>query len=420
MEKFIIHGPNKLYGKIEVQSSKNSILPILSACLLASGKVVLKNCPQITDIDNMLKILESLGCQTSFIDGTITVDSQKASKYNISAELSKNLRSSIFMLGSILSRFKHAVIAYPGGCDIGKRPIDLHIYGLKQLNAKVLEKADEIECIGENLEGNLVNLSFPSVGATENIMLAAAKANGITTILNAAREPEIVDLQNFLNKMGAKISGAGTKKITITGVKDLKGVEYSPIFDRIVAGTLLIATAMCGGEVLLENCNCGHLESLIALLRKSACKIMCINDKIYIESKNCLKAALKIQTAPYPLFPTDLQAQMVAAMSVASGESEIIETIFETRFKYIDELKKMGADIKIKENLAIISGIKNLTGAKVFAKDLRGGAALCLAGLKACGVTEVYNIYHIDRGYQNLEDMLSKLGADIKRGRVEE
>ncbi|MCL1901649.1 MAG: UDP-N-acetylglucosamine 1-carboxyvinyltransferase [Firmicutes bacterium] len=420
MEKIIINGPNELYGKIEVHSSKNSILPILSASILAEGKVILKNCPKITDIENMLKILDSLGCEVSFIDGTITIDGQNASKCNISAELSKNLRSSIFMLGSILSRFKYAKIAYPGGCDIGKRPIDLHILGLKKLNAKIIENFDGIECIGENLKGNLVDLSFPSVGATENIMLAAVKAKGDTTILNAASEPEIVDLQNFLNKMGAKISGAGTKKISIVGVAELKGVEYSPISDRIVAGTLLIATAMCGGEVVLNNFNCRHLESLVSILRKSACKVKCKNDKIYIQSKKKLNFLSKIITAPYPGFPTDLQAQIVAAMAVANGVSEVKETIFETRFKYIDELKKMGADITVNGNTATINGVRQLTGAKVFAKDLRGGAALILAGLAAFSKTEVFDIYHIDRGYESIEKMLHRLGADIVRGKIEE
>ena len=415
MEKYIINGGNKLYGSVEVQTAKNSVLPILAATVLTDDKVKIFNVPNITDAKNMVKILSGLGCRVAFEGNDLVVDGSFAEKDEISRELAHELRSSVFLLGSIISRFRTAKIAYPGGCDIGLRPVDLHLTGLKRLGVDIKEDNGYIICECDKLHGDEIMLDCPSVGATENIMLAAAKAEGTTLIKNAAREPEIEDLQRFLNCMGAKVRGAGTGTIVIEGVKTLHGCEFQPIPDRIEAGTFLIAAAMCGGEIELRNACAENISSLLHKLRENGCKIRLNNDKIVLENHRRLTSVKSIETQPYPGFPTDLQAQITALCCICRGQSIITENLFETRFKHVPELRKMGADITVINRNAFVRGVEKFTGATVVAHDLRGGAALVTAGLAAEGRSEVLDISHIDRGYGSFEYKLRSVGGDIVR-----
>lgn len=415
MDKLVINGGRKLFGTVRVQGAKNAVLPLMAAAVLTEEKVVIENCPDLSDVRNMSRILRSLGAETSFDKGTLTVNPDGVKSHEIPSRLAKELRSSIFLLGSVLGRMKEAKVAYPGGCDIGLRPIDIHIKGLKELNVDITEEYGYIYCDARNIKAGTVNLDYPSVGATENFMLAAALLKGTTLIHNAAREPEIVDLQNFLNSMGANISGAGTGIIKVKGVEKLHGTRYTTMPDRIVAGTVLSAVAACGGEVRLEKADSEHLTALISKLKKSGCNIFCKSDIIIISSKGRLKAVRNIDTQPYPGFPTDLQAQMTAALTVAEGTSLVTENIFETRFKHVPELLKMGADITVKGRTAVISGVRELKGAEVAAEDLRGGAALVIAGLAAKGITVINNVRYIDRGYENIENLFGSIGGEIKR-----
>ncbi|MDD3397837.1 MAG: UDP-N-acetylglucosamine 1-carboxyvinyltransferase [Clostridia bacterium] len=415
MEKLHIKGGNKLYGTVKIGCAKNAYLPILAGAILCEGKVKLNNYPFYKDILNMTNILENLGAEKTLNDGCIELDMTNLTNYEIPSNLSMLTRSSIFSLGAILGRFKKAKVAYPGGCDIGTRPIDLHLKGLRALNVKLIDKRGYITCDGSNMKGGIVHLDFPSVGATENIMMAGVLTKGETKIINGAKEPEIEDLQNFLNKAGAKIKGAGTNIITIKGVEKLNSVEYTPISDRIITGTYIIACGICGGEIILENANLNHLEALTDKLDKNCYKIWSKNNSIIINSKGKHNAITKIETMPYPGFPTDLQPQIVAMLSTCKGTSVVVENLFETRYKYTNELIKMGADIIIKERNAIIKGVENLYGAEVYATDLRGGAGLVLAGLMADGYTTVGNVSQIERGYENFEQTLADLGADIKK-----
>ena len=415
MEKYIINGGNKLYGSVGIQSAKNSVLPILAAAVLTDGKVEIINVPQISDVKNMVKILSCLGCNAVYEGDNIKIDSSSADSCEIPSALAHELRSSVFLLGSVISRFHAAKIAYPGGCDIGLRPVDLHLTGLKRLGVKITERNGYILCKCDKLVGNEVMLDCPSVGATENIMLAAVKAEGVTVIRNAAREPEIEDLQNFLNAIGAKISGAGSGTIVVEGVKKLTGGQYLPIPDRIEAGTFLIAAAMCGGEVSVEGARAENISSLIHKLRENGCKISMKSDTIILENHKRLTSVKMTETQPYPGFPTDLQAQYTTLCAVCEGHSIITENLFETRFKYVPELRKMGADITVINRNAFIRGVERYKGATVVAHDLRGGAALVLAGLSAEGRSEVIDISHIDRGYSSFEQKLRSIGADIVR-----
>lgn len=414
MEKFIISGGKKLNGEVVVNSAKNAILPIIAGSLLTQRQVVLNKVPKIADVYKMLEIIKSLGGKVTTFGESVVIDNNNINNFKITYELTKDIRSSIFILGAMLSKYKKVSIAYPGGCDIGSRPIDLHLAGLIELGVKVTEENGFINCNGEDMKPSHIYLDFPSVGATENLIMASVLLCGETIISNCAKEPEIVDLANFLNALGAKVFGAGTSEIKITGVKVLHGAEYTPIGDRIVAGTLLIATALTGGKIELQNANPQHLLSLINKLRKSGCKIDFCSDKILLESR-CRPTSCSFETATYPGFPTDLQPQMSVLLAVAKGMSIVTENLFETRFRHLSELAKMGAKVLIKDRVAIIEGVKFLHGAKVEAYDLRGGASLVLAGLVACGTTEVENIKYIDRGYVSLETTLSRLGADIKR-----
>ncbi len=414
MEKYIIEGGRPLYGEVEIQSAKNAVLPLLAAAVLTEQKVVIHKCPRITDVLNMVQILCELGFKTRFEGEELEIDGADAANHEIPAALAKEMRSSVFMLGSVIARFGKARIAYPGGCDIGLRPIDLHLNGLRRLGVSIDEDGGYIDCKCDELCGAEIVLDCPSVGATENIMLAAVKAKGRTVIRNAAKEPEIVDLAGFLNRMGAKVKGAGGAVISVEGVAKLNGVEYTPISDRIEAGTFLIASAMCGGELLLRNTDSDNLASLIHKLCEISCKIHAEDDKIYIQSERRLSPKL-VETSPYPGFPTDLQAQMTALACICEGATVIVENLFETRFKHIPELIRMGADITVRGRSAFIRGVPTLKGADVFAGDLRGGAALTLAAISAEGLSTVSDLSHIDRGYSGFEYKLRGIGARIRR-----
>lgn len=415
MEKYIVNGGNRLYGSVDIQTAKNSVLPILAAAVLTDEKITLKNIPAISDVHNMVKILNCLGCRATYLKNDLIIDASCADCCQIPSVLARELRSSVFLLGSVISRFHKAKIAYPGGCDIGLRPVDLHLTGLKRLGVEIKEVNGYITCECEKLTGDEIMLDCPSVGATENIMLAAVKAEGTTVIKNAAREPEIEDLQRFLNCLGAKIYGAGSGTIVIHGVKKLVGGEYQPICDRIEAGTFLIGAAMCGGEIQLNNVNAELLSSLLHKLRENGCKIRIKDDRIYMKCDRRPVSVKSIETQPYPGFPTDLQAQMTALCCICKGHSIVTENLFETRFKYVPELRKMGADITVIDRNAFVRGVERLKGAEVVAHDLRGGAALVTAALAAEGRSEILDISHIDRGYADFEFKLRAIGGDIVR-----
>ena len=414
MEKYVINGGIRLDGKVEIESAKNSVLPMLAGAILTDEDVVIKNCPKINDVLNMIKILKTLGVKAEFLSKDLIICAKTLNGYTIAEDLSKELRSSVFMLGALLSKVGKAKIAYPGGCDIGMRPIDIHIQGLKRLGVDVLDVSGEVICTVGKIIGNSIYLDFPSVGATENLILASVFCSGETIIRNAAKEPEILDLVNFLNSMGAKIYGGGSGTIIVCGVNELHGTVYKPIPDRIEAGTFLIAGAITGGEVEVSNVKAENISSLIHKLLNNTCKISIKNDIIHLKSGRVRKA-FGVETSPYPGFPTDMQAQIMALLSVSFGTSVVVENIFEMRFKHARELVKMGADIKICGKTAIINGVKSLYGASVKAEDLRGGAALVLAGLSAEGRTTVHNAYHVERGYYLFDKKLRMLGADIKR-----
>ncbi len=418
MDKFIIEGGQRLCGSVAVQSAKNSVLPLLAASILTEERVTLKNVPRITDVACMGQILRELGAEVRYVGEDVVIESADASNHRISSALTKELRSSVFMLGALLSRFGRAVCAYPGGCDIGLRPIDLHLNALKRLGVEILERDGMIYCTCARLHGAELVLDFPSVGATENILLAAATAEGRTVLEGAAKEPEIVDLQGFLNAMGAKVHGAGTDVITVEGVKALHGAAYTPIRDRIEAGSFLIACAICGGEMEVSGVRADMIGLLLHKLRENGCKIHAKNDKIRIVSEGRLKANRRIETLPFPGFPTDLQAQAVALNATCEGGAVVVENLFETRYKYVPELMKMGADIEVKGRIAFVRGVKRLHGANVTCGDLRGGAALVLAALGAEGTSEVLDLSHVDRGYAGFEEKLRNLGARIRRVRI--
>ncbi len=414
MAKYIIKGGKKLEGKIEAESAKNAVLPLLAAACLTDEEVIIKNCPPILDVVSMINILKELGVKVRYEGKNLVVNAASMHSFSIPYSLSKELRSSVFMLGALVSRFKSAEASYPGGCDIGLRPIDLHLAGLKQMGVRVGEFGGEIVCKADKLTGGDIYFDFPSVGATENIILAAVLAEGRTVIHNAAKEPEVEDLQNFINSMGGKVAGAGSSVITVDGVKKLHGTEYKPLFDRIEAGTYLVAAAATGGSVEISNCNPEKISALLHKLCDNTCKITLNNDIIYLKSGS-IRKSFNIETLPYPGFPTDMQAQMVALAAVSSGISVIRENIFETRFRHVRELNRMGANIVVKDRVAIVSGVKELSGAKVTAHDLRGGAALVVAGLNARGVTIIEDVRHVERGYDKPEEKFRALGADFEK-----
>ena len=413
MEKYIINGGTRLFGEVPIIGAKNSVLPILAATVINRSVNIISNIPNLKDVDVMIKILTSLGAKVELDGDILTVDSNLINSISLPEELVREMRSSIIFMGALLARYGEAVLSYPGGCEIGPRPIDLHLKSLRQMGATIVESHGFIYCKADGLIGSDIQLDYPSVGATENIMLAAVTADGITIIRNAAREPEIIDLQDYLNKAGCHVKGAGSSIIVIEGVKKLQACEHRIIPDRIVAGTYMVAAAVTKGEVVLKNIVVDHLQSIIAKIKETGTKIIVDKNDIKIIGPEKINPIEMLQTLPFPGFPTDMQAQFMALLSIAGGTSIIYETVFENRFKHAEELTRMGASIKTFGNVAVIKGVNELTGAKVFAKDLRGGAALVLAGLIARGVTEVENIYHVNRGYENLYLNLQKLGANI-------
>lgn len=416
LEKIVINGKRKLSGEISIQGAKNSVLPILVASLLVNGVSVIHNCPCLSDVDATIKILEYLGCTVKREGHTVIIDSSNVYRFDVPEHLMREMRSSIVFLGGILGRMGKAELSAPGGCEIGLRPIDLHLTAMEQFGAIIDSSGGTVLCSAPNkLHGTHINLTFPSVGATENIILAAVMAEGSTTITNAAREPEICNLADFLNRCGAKIHGAGDGTVTIEGVKRLYGTEHTVIPDRIVAATYMIAAAMTGGRLCLKDVIPSHIGPVFSPLREAGCEITVSGRCVCIESPGRLKRIKMIRTMPYPGFPTDVQAQIMALTTVAEGTSVIVENIFESRFKHIGEFLRFGAKISAEGRMAVVEGVKELHPAFVKATDLRGGIAMVLEGLCAEGETTVSDVYHIDRGYEKPENVLSFLGGNVKR-----
>lgn len=415
MQKLIIDGGTQLCGEIEMQTAKNAALPIIAACILTDEPVIIEKCPLLSDINAMLDIIRHLGCRASFDGDNLTVCCADISLNVINSDLTGKLRSSIFILGSILSRCRRAYISHPGGCEIGLRPIDLHISGLKALSVKIEDDCGVICCDGSDMKGAVVNLDFASVGATENLMMAGALSDGETVIVNAAREPEIVDLAAFINAMGGKVYGAGESIVKITGVKKLHGCTYRPMPDRICAGTFLTAVAATGGSVSVRNVVPEHILGITERLKRIGAKLSVRGDTVKLSAENRPRAIHKLETNVYPAFPTDMQPQFCALLARAVGSSVIVENLFENRFGYTAELVKMGAHITVKDRVAVVNGVQSLHGAVINACDLRGGAALAIAALSAEGRSVLYGTEHIDRGYESIEHSFSALGAKIHR-----
>jgi len=413
--KFVITGGKKLEGRVKISGAKNSALSIMAAALLTKDACILKNIPRLSDVEIMIKVIRKLGVEIEWKgENVLYINPDGFDNYEAPYELVKMMRASFLVMGPLLARLKKAKISLPGGCAIGARPVDFHIKGFTALGAKVEMEKGYIKAEAEKLIGNDIYLDFPSLGATENIMMAASLARGITRIENAAKDPEIVELGNYLIKMGANIKGLGSDLIKINGVKELKGTDYTIIPDRIEAGTYIIAAAMTKGKVLVEDINPDLLNPLIVKLEKAGVKIIKHKNSLNIIGPDRVDA-VDVKTLPFPGFPTDLQPQMMAFACIAKGASVITETVFENRFTHIGDLRRMGANIKVEGHSAIIKGVEKLSAAPVMASDLRGGAALVLAGLVAEGTTELSRIYHTDRGYMKLEEKLTSLGADINR-----
>ena len=415
MSKFIIQGGNRLQGEVKISGSKNAALPIVAATILNKGKTTLYNVPNIHDVQTMFEILKEIGGKVQKKNNKVIIDTSKIHTYEIPDNLMRQMRSSVILAGALIGRYHQARFSCPGGCDIGARPIDLHLKGFEKLGINIKEEYGEIICTADKIIGTQIHLDFPSVGATENIILAACLAEGTTIITNAAKEPEIGDLVKYLNKMGAKIKGEGTDKIEITGVKSLSEVSYNIMPDRIEAGTYLVAGAITGGKVKLTNVNPEHIEPILNKLEEANCKLKVEKSTIEIEAPKRVKA-VDIKTMPYPGFPTDLQSIFGALLATAKGTSIITENIFESRYKYVQELNRMGAKIKVEGRTAVIKGTRRIQGANVVATDLRGGASLILESLVAKGTTQIDNIHYILRGYENIEEKLKNIGAKIEKG----
>lgn len=417
MEKLIVKGGNRLVGAVKTSGAKNAVLPIIAASILGTTPSHLDEVPMLEDVHTISEVLKCLGLavECSPEKNVLDIDSTEITSYEAPYELVRTMRASFLVMGPLLARIGKARISMPGGCAIGARPIDIHLKGFEALGVKIEQGHGYIEASApEGLKGTSIYFDFPSVGATENIMMAASLAEGTTILENAAEEPEIVDLANYLNKMGAKIRGAGTDTIRIEGVDELHGADYTIIPDRIEAGTYMIAAAMTGGDIVVENVLPEHQKPLIAKLREAGAVVEEDIDKVRVIGKNPLKA-VSIKTLPYPGFPTDMQAQMMAMMVIAEGRSKVTETVFENRFMHVVELNRMGAQISTEGRSAVIDGPCKLTGCDVRATDLRAGAAMILAGLVAEGTTRIGDLHHIDRGYENIVAKLKNLGADIER-----
>ncbi|MCI2056902.1 MAG: UDP-N-acetylglucosamine 1-carboxyvinyltransferase [Oscillibacter sp.] len=415
MSQFQIEGGTQLSGELSVQGAKNSVLPILAATLLNRDETVLLGCPHLRDVDASVEILQSLGCGAQWEGNSLAVNTAGLNKSTISDRLMREMRSSAIFLGAILARCGEAELSYPGGCELGPRPIDLHLAGLRTLGAEIREEGGILHCKARHLKGCTVVLSMPSVGATENLMLAACGAEGTTSIVNAAREPEILDLQNYLAACGVPIKGAGSSAITVVGGKRLHKCTYSIMPDRIAAATYLCAVASAGGEARLLRAQEEHLATVTAVLRESGCSIVSDDEGLVCRRTEKLRAVHPVRTAPYPGFPTDAQAILMAALLKSDGATVFEENIFSDRYRHVDELTRMGGNIRVAGRVAVVMGADRLRGAKVRATDLRGGAALCVAALAAEGLTQVEEIHHIERGYEDLVRDFTLLGAQIFR-----
>jgi len=413
MSQIIIRGGRPLNGSLEVQGAKNSVLPILAASILHPGRTVLRRCPHLSDVDASIRILRHLGCQTRWEGEELIVDTSSIDRWDVPDHLMREMRSSVIFLGAILARLGWAEMSYPGGCELGPRPIDLHLSTLRQLGAHIREEGGRIVCDAQHLTGREVALSLPSVGATENAMLAACGASGETLIVNAAREPEIVDLQAFLRAMGCDVRGAGSSVVCVRGRQPTHDVVHTVMPDRIVAATYLAAVAAAGGEVELREVNYRHLSTVTAALHEAGCQVSGDERRVLLRSDGALHAISPVHTAPYPGFPTDAQAILMAALLRAKGTTVFVENIFTNRYRHVDELCRMGADISVAGRVAVVTGVERLSGAAVCATDLRGGAALLIAGLSAQGETVIGELRHIRRGYQDPVGDLARLGADI-------
>ncbi|RKL62464.1 UDP-N-acetylglucosamine 1-carboxyvinyltransferase [Thermoanaerobacteraceae bacterium SP2] len=414
MSCFIIEGGSKLSGTVKISSAKNAVLPVIAASLLTEAECIIEDAPELEDVRVMKEVLLSLGAKLSCEANSIKIDAAPINSFEAPYDLVRKMRASFLVMGPLLARKGKARISMPGGCAIGSRPIDLHLKGFASLGAEIELGHGFVEARCEKLKGTTIYLDFPSVGATENIMMAATLAEGQTVVENAAKEPEIIDLANFLNSMGAHIRGAGTDLIKIEGVKQLKGISYTVIPDRIETGTFLVAGAITGGNILLENVVSEHLKPVIAKLIECGAQIIEEPEGLRVIGDG-RPLPSDVKTLPYPGFPTDMQAQIMAFLSLARGTSMVIETVFENRFMHVEELKRMGARIKIEGRSAVIEGVEKLSGAPVKATDLRAGAALILAGLAAEGTTTVMNAHHVERGYEDIVGKLSLLGANIKK-----
>lgn len=415
MEKiYVTGGTGPLRGTVKVSGAKNAALPILAASLLCQGKTTIDDIPHLEDVNVMVKVLESLGAKVEIDNNTFIVDSINLNSTSAPYDLIRKMRASFLVIGPLLARLGEAKISLPGGCAIGTRPIDLHLKGFQALGAEIITGHGYIEAKVKDLVGSRIYLDFPSVGATENIMMLATYAKGQTIIENAAAEPEIVDLANYLNSMGARVRGAGTNVIKIVGVDKLTENRYTVIPDRIEAGTYMVAAALTKGDILVSNCIYDHLKPVVAKLQECGAEVIEEENGIRVRGDKRV-SAVDVKTLPYPGFPTDMQPQMMALLTTAEGTGVVTETVFENRFMHVNELKRMNAKIKIQERSAVVYGVDKLTGAQVNATDLRAGAALILAGLVADGVTEIGNIYHIDRGYVDIVSKFNQLGANIER-----
>ena len=412
MSKFVIQGGKKLEGEIKISGSKNSALPIIAATVLNAGTTTLYNVPDIQDVNTMFEILRKIGATIKRKNNKIIINTSKVHTYEIPDDLMRQMRSSVILAGALIGKYHKARFSCPGGCDIGSRPIDLHLKGFEKLGVEIKEEYGEIFCNTEKIIGSQIHLDFPSVGATENIILASCLGEGTTIITNAAREPEIEDMIKYLNKMGANIRGAGSDKVEITGVKRLSEVSYNVMPDRIEAGTYLVAGAITGGNIRLIDVNSVHIEPILNKLDEANCKLNINKNYIEIMAPKRIKA-VDIKTMPYPGFPTDMQSIFGALLATAKGTSVITENIFESRYKYVQELIRMGAKINVEGRSAIIKGTKKIQGSNVVATDLRGGAALVVEGLYARGVTQIDNVHYILRGYEKMDEKLKKLGAKI-------
>jgi UDP-N-acetylglucosamine 1-carboxyvinyltransferase len=416
MSELLMHGPNKLEGEITIHGAKNSTLPLMAASLLCSGQCILHNCPNLSDVDTSLKILRHLGCSAERSGSDVVIDPLGVNNYDIPDSLMREMRSSIIFLGAIISSMSRAELSFPGGCELGPRPIDLHLSALRKMGVVIDEDHGCLECsVPNGIRAAGINLSFPSVGATENIIIAASRAQGTTLITNAAREPEICDLADFLNSCGARIRGAGESTIVIEGVKKLSGCEHNVIPDRIAAATFLTAAAITGSTLTISKVIPEHMAPVIPVFEECGCRIEIQEQSIKIISPNRLGRIKSIRTMPYPGFPTDAQAPVMAMTTLSDGTSVFVENIFESRYKHVGELMRLGANIKVEGRVAIVEGVRRLSGAPVEAADLRGGAALVVAGLAAQGVTQITGLKHLDRGYESIEKSLAILGADVKR-----